>query len=138
MLFPIMFSRVMSDRSNAVIRHIWAQWERIIKGVLGRPDFSSLPDDILRKIRLMSLQYKYPYTSQAPRRRTLIGFETPTPEIQERIRRSGFYGIDGSWDTYINLKKTRLGDENYLPIRTGWLCLTGSSAGSIGCGLWWV
>ena len=98
-----------------------AQTTKILTAL--RPDFSSLPDDILRKIRLMSLQYKYPYTSQAPRRRNLEGFITPTPEIRERIRLSGFYGIDGRWRTYINLKKTRLGDENYLPIRTGWLMI---------------
>lgn len=91
-------------------------------------ELPSLPDEIWRRISLMSLQLQYPYTSQAPRQRNLIGFITP-PALQARVRRSGFYGLDGSWDRYISLKrKNRKRDpgrqvSNYLPIRTGWLMI---------------
>ena len=92
-----------------------------------------LPDEIWRRISLMSLQLQYPYTSQAPRRRNLQGFVTP-PELEDRrSRQSGFYGDDGSWVDYIGLKKRnrkkvlaivgRQGEAPHVPITTGWLMI---------------
>ena len=73
----------------------------------------------------MSLQLQYPYTSQAPRRRHPWGFN-PWPALQNRVIRSGFYGLDGSWDRYINLKIRKADDldqEYQDPIYTGWVMI---------------
>lgn len=85
----------------------------------------SLPDELWRRISAMAVQLQYPYTSQAPARRTLVSFET-SPALWARVRRSGFWGLDGDWDTYISLKQKnnpRRQESNYIPIWTGWLMI---------------
>ena len=79
-----------------------------------------LPDDLVRMIGLMTLQLRYPYQSQAPKKRRLL----PSPSDQMFTAALGsFHSMWPRWQKYINL--VRENKKYNLPVFTQRIVLQG-------------